>query len=185
MTPKTEQDPTTTVETLEAEIAELERRRGQALAQIRRAERRFEELEARRSALAPRTFAGDEGAAEELRELEDEHDRLARSVRLARSAAPQFGRMIADLKERREQARRAVHMERYGALLDEREALTPRAAELAKELKEVLDRQGSLYADAGQELRKAGEGDQANTLLLNGPSATKSWLEERLWPWLR
>ncbi len=185
MTPKTGQDPTTTVEALEAEIEELERQRAEALAQMRSAEKRFAELEERRFVLSPKTFSGDKKAVEELEQLEDEHDRLARSARVAKAALPEFDRMLADLKERREQTRRDVHMDRYGTLLDERETLSPRAEELVKELKETLDRRGDLYAAAGQELRKAGEGDQANAMLLNGPSATKSWLEERLWPWLR
>ena len=111
--------------------------------------------------------------------MEDEHDRLARSVRVAESALPGFDGMLEDLKGRRERARRAVHERRYGDLLAERDALTPRAEELAKELREVLERQASLYADAGQDLRQSGEHDRANAMHVNGMAATRGWLEQR------
>ncbi len=82
---------TTLMEELEAEIDELSRRRAEAGAQIRHAEERFEELEERRSALSPKTFSGDKEAAAELEQVEDEHDRIARSSRVARRACYELG----------------------------------------------------------------------------------------------
>ncbi len=172
------------VERLEAEIDELSRRRGEALARIRSAEERFEELEERRAALSPKAFSGDEEAAAELEQVEDEHDRIARSSRVARSAVPEFDRMIKEARGRLGEAREGVHRERYAELQNQSAALDPERDELAGRLVEILDKQADLHLDMVNEVRQSGDGDEANRMFVSG-NGTRSWIEDRFSRWLR
>lgn len=180
MQAKTEEN---TVETLEAEVDELTRRRAEALAQIQRAEVRFGELEERRTILSPKAFSGDKKASAELEELEDEHDRVQRSVRVARSAVPEFERMIAGARERLAKAREDVHRERYQALIAEGDALTPKIEELASELVQLLEKRGALYADASQELRYYDQ-DGANSVAMGVRPAVQDFVDRTFYQWL-
>ncbi len=147
---------TTLMEELEAEIDELSRRRAEAVAQIRHAEERFEELEERRSALSPKTFSGDKEAAAELEQVEDEHDRIARSSRVARSAVPEFDRMIKEAKGRLGEAREGVHRKRYEELARERYTLDEEIEAAADKLAEGLDRLSNLDGEQYTEGRAGG-----------------------------
>jgi cell division septum initiation protein DivIVA len=182
VTTKTEQDLAAKVEALEAEIDELARRRAEAVAQIRHAERRFEELEGRRSVLSPKTFAGDKEAVKELEEVEDEHDRIARSVRVARSAVPEFDRMLKEAKEKHAKAVRDVHREEADELYRQSAALNAERDELAKRLREVLDRQADLFHDRVQTVRRYDQ-DQANSAFISG-DGIDDWLTGAFSRWL-
>ncbi len=171
------------VEALEAEAADLSRRRAEALAQIRSAEERFGELEERRTALSPKAFSGDAEAAAELERVEEEHDRLARSVRVARSAVPEFDRMLEDARKKRTEAARDVHRERYAELQRQSAALDPERDELGKRLAEVLDKQADLHLDMVNEVRQSGDGDGANSMFVSG-NGTRDWLELTFARWL-
>ncbi len=175
---------TALVERLEAEIDELSRRRAEALAQIRSAEERFGELEERRAALSPKVFSGDEEARGELEDLEDEHDALARSVRVAKSAVPEFDKMIAEARKKRAEAARDVHRERYAELQRQSAALDPERDELGKRLAEVLAKQAGLHLGMVNEVRQSGDGDEANRMFVSG-NGTRSWIEDRFSRWLR
>jgi len=181
--PKTVQSPEGRVEELEAEVEELERRRTEALAQIQRSEVRFGELEERRIILAPKTFSGDKKAALELEGLEDAHDQLTRSVRVARSAVPQFERMLEEAEARAKEAREEIHRERYKALIGEADALTPELEGLAKGLAVLLEKRDALYFDAGEELRYF-DGERANNLSRNLLLSTGDFLDGVLSQWL-
>ncbi len=174
---------TALVERLEAEIDELSRRRAEALAQIRSAEERFEALEERRAALSPKVFSGDAEAAAELERVEEEHDRLARSVRVARSAVPEFDRMLEDARKKRTEAARDVHRERYAELQRQSAALDPERDELARRLAEILDKQADLHLDMVNEVRQSGDGDEANRMFVSG-NGTRDWLELTFARWL-
>jgi len=89
------------------------------------------ELEARRKELAPRTFSGDEQAKLELEGVEDEHDEIARTPRVAEAAE----------KERLTHAQAQVHRANYERLLEEQSKLEDEAEEL---LKQYLDKQVEL-----------------------------------------
>lgn len=180
MQTKTEEN---TIATLEAEVDELTHRRGEALAQIQRAEVRFGELEKRRTILSPKAFSGDEEASAELEALEDEHDHVQRSVRVAQSAVPEFERMIAEAEERLRKAEVQVHRERYQALIAEGDALTPKIEELARELNELLDKRGALYSDASQELRYY-DGDAANAVAMGVRPAVQDFIDGAFYQWL-
>ncbi len=179
------EDLETRVEELEAEEERLEEQAGAARRSVREAEQRLHEIDERSAAIASKSFSGDKEAAREIEDLEEEAVRLTCSLKVDRAAAEDFARMLAENETQLVKARKDIHRERYSELLAQREELAPRAEELAKELKEVLDQQGNLYADAGQELRKAGDHDQANSMHVDGQNATKTWLESQLWPWLQ
>ncbi len=182
-TKQTVEDLEARVEELDEEVEELSRRRREALAQVQRAEVRFGELEERRAVLSPKTFSGDKEATAELEEVEDEHDQLARSVRVARSAVPEFERMIVETKTRASEAREDIYRQRYEALIAEGDALTPRIEELAKELNELLEKRSTLYHDASQKLRYY-NGDQANALSMGVRPAVQDFLDGVFYRWL-
>ncbi len=183
MTTKTVEDLETITASLEGEIEELEHRRREALAQIQRAEVRFGELEERRTILSPKAFSGDKKAVSELEELEDQHDRTARSVRVARSAVPEFERMLEEARGRLREAQVQIHRERYNALLAEGDTLTPKIEELAKELTDLLEKRGALYSDASQELRYY-DGDGANSVAMGIRPAVQAFVDRTFYQWL-
>ncbi len=180
---KTVQDPESLVEEIEEEIDELDRRRGEALTQIQRAEERFRELEERRVVLAPKIFSGDKKAGIELESLEDAHDQLSRSVRVARSAVPEFERMLEEAEARAKEGREEIHRERYKALIGEANDLTPEIEGLAKGLAVLLEKRDALYFDASQELRYY-DGDRANKLSQGLQLGTGDFLDGIFSQWL-
>jgi chromosome segregation ATPase len=150
---ETKQSPEARLEAIEKEEEELGRRRREALTRIRQAGVRFEELEERRAVLAPEAFSGDKKASAELEAVEDEHDRLVRSVSVARAALPEFERMLAEADKRSSEARADIHRARYQVHKSEAEALTPKLDELAEELHELIEKRHKLYRDAFEEMR--------------------------------
>lgn len=172
-----------TVEALEAEIAELSRRRSEALAQIQRAETRFAELEELRTEFSPKAFSGNQSAARELEAIEDEHDTLARSVRVARSALPEFERMLEAARTKATEARKDVHRTRREALLAESRELDAERDELSRRLHEVLEKQDGLYFDALQELN-AYDQDAANRTISHGHYPIQGFLAGAFSRWL-
>jgi predicted nucleic acid-binding Zn-ribbon protein len=179
-----EQNLLARVDELDAEIGELGRRKGEALAVIRRAERRFEELDKRRKELSPKTFFGDSAASLELEALEDEHDTLSRSVRVAKSAVPEFERMLEEAKAKRREAQEDVYRERYRTLAEERAKLDTERDELAQRLKEVLEKKTELGNRMQQEVR-GWDGEQANDFSLQVMDEHQYWLNEEFRQWLR
>ncbi len=157
------------VEEAAGELADLERRRDEALLSVRKAERRFEEIAARRTELSVAAFAGDEKATLELEGLEDEHEVLARSSSIASDAIPQLEGMIADAKERLEAAEFAVRKRQ--------------ATERRKVLEEIRARRDK----AADDLEAVLEEEQKHTS--EGASPINRWLKERyrdrLRPYLR
>lgn len=172
-----------TIEALEAEIGELKRRREEALGQIRRAETRFGELEELRTEFSPKAFSGDEAAARELEAIEDEHDVLARSVRVARSALPEFERMLEEAKGKLAEERLEVHRARRQALLTQAGELDAERDELARRLHEILDKQDGLYFDALQELNSYDQ-DAANRTISHGYYPIRDYLTGAFSRWL-
>ncbi len=170
------------VERLEAEIDDLSLRRREALARIRSAEARFEELEERRASISPKVFSGDEGARGELEDLEDEHDALARSVRVAKSAVPEFDKMIAEARERLAEAREQVHREKADELYRQSAELDPKRDELARQLFEVLEEQARIDSDRMQEVRLFDQ-DAANRRAVAGDGVAE-WLRGAFARWL-
>ncbi len=183
MTTKTKQeDPQVVVDRLDAGIEELERQRAQAIAQMRRTERRFEELEKRRSVLSPKTFAGDKKATEELEALEDEHDELARSSRVAKAAIPEIDRMLEELREQRTQAQRDVHMHRESELAREADSLNEERDELAGRLYEILERQDEFHAKMIQAVSRYDQ-DRANGMVTS-EHPNRAWLRHTFSRWI-
>jgi len=179
-----------TVEGLEAkaeevasEVDELAAQLRDAKGQIARAQARFAELDSERKQLAPRTFQGDSKAQLALEALEDEHDEVARNVRVAQSAEPELARMLEEHKAELQAARRAIHAAKASAISKEVEALAPERDRLADELIEVLKRQSELLGDQGDEVRFY-DGDRANNLELYRQRAGGDWLRKRFSRWL-
>jgi len=179
-----------TVEGLEAKAQEISQQVDELAAQLRdaqggiaRAQARFAELDSERKQLAPRTFQGDSKAQLELEALENEHDEVARTTRVARAAEPELARMLEEHKAELQAARRAIHAAKASAISKEVEALAPERDRLADELIEVLKRQSELLGDQGDEVRFY-DGDRANNLELYRQRAGGDWLRKRFSRWL-
>ncbi len=182
--PANTQSPEARVEAIEAEEAQLAGQLAEAQRSVRAAEQRLHAIDERTAAIASRSFSGDAEAQQEVEDIEEEAVRLTRSLKVARAAAEDFGRMLKEAKGRLREAELQVHQERVAELSRQRAALDPERDELAKRLFEVLDQQSRLHADAGQELRHAGRGDEANSMYVNG-DGTREWLESTFSQWLR
>ncbi len=112
-----------------------------------------------------------------------ELDALARSVRVAKSAVPEFDKMIAEARERLAEAREQVHRERAAELSRQSTGLDAERDELAGRLVEILDKQADLYHDMVNEVRQSGDGDEANRMFVSG-NGTRDWLELVFARWL-
>lgn len=172
------------VEALDAEIEELERQKREALAVIRRASRRFEELDEQRRKLSPKTFAGDSGACLELEAVEDEHETLNRSVRVANSAVPEFDRMLEETKAKRREAQKDVHRQRHQTLAGELEETRVERDELADRLQETLDRHAKIKSQMLQELYQW-DPETANRSASESLTENEIWAEKRFGRWWR
>ncbi len=170
------------VRRLEDEVEELRRRKAQATAQLRAAREGLARLDERRNELAPRTFGPDEGAARELADLEDEHDRAARSERVALAALPGLDGQIDDAVEKLVEARRAVHREEADELYRRSRDLDGKRDELAEELRTVLEEQARLDFDRAQAVRLY-DGDEANRMAIAGDT-TGDYLRSAFARWL-
>ena len=95
-----------TAEQIDAEIERLEEQRREALTQAEDSDRKLEEMNERRMALAPPAFTGDEAADRELLTLEARAGRLSRKAWLARNTASELARLVEEAKVRR--ARRSA-----------------------------------------------------------------------------
>jgi chromosome segregation ATPase len=180
---------TTQIEELEAkaeeiaqEVESLDAQLRDAQSQIARAQARFNQLEAERKILAPRTFAGDSKAKVELEALEDEHEELARATRVARAAEPELARMLEEARARLRQANVATLKAEADALNREMHALDPERDALADQLDQILERQNNLYGEMVNTVREY-NGDQANTMTLNQDMYGR-WIRERFRRWL-
>ncbi|HZB83276.1 MAG TPA: hypothetical protein VE288_10605 [Rubrobacteraceae bacterium] len=171
----------TTVEGIFNEIEQLRMQHEEALAQLKDAEGKLEELNERRIELAPAAFTGDEVADKNLMILEGEASKLSRGVRLARHAAKEFERLIEEAKKRRAEERQRLARERFEELAAERYQLGVKAEETMSTLLAVLECYKPVHAE--QVACARGFGDDSpvtnvpNTLIQN-------WLISRLGEYL-
>lgn len=174
-----------TVEGLEAELEELAAQVNGALLAKRRADERIAEIEEQRAALSPHSFRGDKKATAELEKLEDEHDQLARSSRVARAALPGLEQMLEEARERLAKARKDVHRDEAAELARQSAELDPERDELAARLHEVLEEQSRLYT-ARQQVVNLFDQDEANRMASAGGSkaAMRDYLTRRFGRWL-
>ncbi|MBA3474691.1 MAG: hypothetical protein H0T57_15970 [Rubrobacter sp.] len=185
MTTKTEeQNLLARVDELDGEIEELELRKEEALAVIRRARGRFEELDEQRKELSPKTFFGDAAASLELEVVEDEHEALNRSVRVAESAAPEFERMLEEVRATRRETQSNVHRERYRILSEELSEIDLKRDDLAQQLKEIIEERGRLISAMSGEMNSYDQ-EQANRMATDYVGAERYWLNEEFGQWLR
>lgn len=163
------------MEQIDAEIERLEAQRDEALAWAEDSDRKLEEMDERRIALAPPAFTGVEAADRELLTLEQGAGRLSRNVRLARNTASELGRLIAEAKARRAKEERRVHLRRHVGLSEERYRLEVELEEAMSEVLEGLERLRKLDADQHKEAQAAGLGmeDRYRSLVTR-------WLSSRL-----
>ena len=164
-----------TPELIDAEIERLERQRDEAFAQAEEADRKLEEMDERRIALAPPAFTGDEAADKELLTLEQGAGRLSREARLARSTAFQLGQLVEEAKARRAKEERRVHLGRHVRLSEERYRLEVELEEAMTGVLEGLERLRKLDADQHEEARAAGLGMEYRYR-----SVVAGWLSSRL-----
>lgn len=161
-------------EQIDAEIERLAGQRDEALARAEDSDRKLEEMNERRIALAPAAFTGDEAADRELLTLEQGAGRLSRKARLARNTASELGRLIEEAKARRAKEERRVHLGRHVGLSEERYRLEVELEEAMGGVLEGLKRLRKLDADQHAEARAAGLGMEHRYR-----SLVASWLSSR------
>lgn len=164
-----------TSELIDAEIERLERKRDEALARAEDSDRKLEEMDERRIALAPPAFTGDEAADRELLTLEQGASRLSCEARLARNTASELGRLVEEAKARRAKEERCVHLGRHVGLSEERYRLEVELEEAIGRVLEGLELLRQLDADQHEEARAAGLGMEYRYRPL-----VAGWLSSRL-----
>ena len=164
-----------TAELMEAEIERLERQRNEALAEAEEADRKLEEMDERRIALAPPAFTGDQAADRELLTLEQGAGRLSQNARLARNNASKLGQLVEEAKARQAKQERRIHLGRHVGLSEERYRLEVKLEETMGRVLEGLERLRKLDADQHEEARAAGLGMEYRYR-----SIVAGWLSSRL-----
>jgi hypothetical protein len=160
---------------IDAEIERLERQREEALARAEDSDRKLQEMDERRIALAPPAFTGDEAADRELLTLEQGASRLSREARLARNTASELERLVEEAKARRAKEERRVHLGRHVGLSEERYRLEVELEEAMGRVLEGLERLRQLDADQHEEAQAAGLGMEYRYRPL-----VAGWLSSRL-----
>ncbi len=153
---RTEGEAMSTAEQIDAEVERLAGQRDEALAQAEDSDRKLEEMNERRIALAPPAFTGDEEADRELLTLEERAGRLSQKARLARNTASELGRLVDEAKARRAREERRIHLGRHVRLSEERYRLEVEIEQAMDEVLEGLERLRKLDADQHREARAAG-----------------------------
>jgi len=171
-------------EQVASEVDELASQLRDAQGQIARAQARFAQLEEERKRLAPRTFQGDSKAKLELEALENEHDEVARNVRVAEAARPELERMLQEAKERLAHARREVLKARAATIRQEMESFNPERDRLADELRKILEQQTSLRDEYIQAVNQYDQ-DRANALVVDRGGPHAKWVRKMFSRWLR
>jgi hypothetical protein len=167
----------TIIEGIFNDLERLEMQHEEALAQLKDAERRLEELNEHRIELAPAAFTGDEAADKNLMVLEGEASKLYRESRRARDVAKEFERLIEEAKKRRVEERQHLARERFEELAAERYELGVEAEEVISTLLQTLERYQSIHAE--QVACAQDFGDDSPTT--NPPRMLiKNWLVSRL-----
>jgi hypothetical protein len=164
-----------TAELMEAEIERLERQRNEALAEAEEADRKLEEMDERRIALAPPAFTGDQAADRELLTLEQGAGRLSQNARLARNNASKLGQLVEEAKARQAKQERRIHLGRHVGLSEERYRLEVKLEETMGRVLEGLERLRKLDADQHEEARAGGLGMEYRYR-----SIVAGWLSSRL-----
>lgn len=144
-----------TAELIDAEIERLKGQRDEALTQAEAFERKLEEMDERRIALAPPAFTGDEAADRELLTLEQGAGRLSRKARRARNTASELGQLVEEAKARRAKEERRVHLGRHVGLSEERYRLEIEIEAAMSEVLEGLERLRKIDTDQHEEARAA------------------------------
>lgn len=177
------------VEVISAEISRFRANRDAAQAEAERAAERIGELNDRRAALAPGTFSGERGVAEELtvlienlvEALDEEAAALSRTKTAAEDIARELDRHILEAEVRHYEAQKHLARARYEALCEERYSLDGEAEEAITRLVQILDRLEGLYAE---QVRAATDAEDPSPVHQEPRGTTEQWLARRLRHWL-
>lgn len=169
------QKPMSTAEQIDTEIERLEEQRNEALAQAEDSERKLQEMNERRIALAPPAFTGDEAADRELMALEEKAGQLSRKARLARNTASELGRLLKEGEARHAKEERRVHLGRHVGLSEERYRVEVELEEAMSRVLEGLERLRKLDTDQHREAQAAGL-----SMEYSYRSLVAGWLSSRL-----
>ena len=162
-------------EQIDTEIERLEEQRNEALAQAEDSERKLEEMNERRIALAPLAFTGDEAADRKLMALEEKAGQLSRKARLTRNTASELGRLLKEAEARRAKEERRVHLGRHVGLSEERYQLEVELEEAMSRVLKGLERLRKLDTDQHREAQAAGL-----SMEYRYRSLVAGWLSSRL-----
>ena len=169
------QKPMSAAEQIDSEIERLEEQRYRALAQAEDSERKLEEMNESRIALAPFAFTGDEAADRELMALEEKAGQLSRKARLARNTASELGRSLKEAEARRAKEERRAHLGRHVGLSEERYLLEVELEEAMSRVLKGLERLRKLDTDQHREAQAAGL-----SMEYRYRSLVAGWLSSRL-----
>jgi chromosome segregation ATPase len=177
------------VEGISAEISRFKAKQEAAQAEAEQAAQRIEHLNNRRAALAPDTFSGDRGVAEELtllmrglvEALDEETAALSRTKTIAEDVARELDRLILEAEVRHHKAHKGLAKARYEALCEERYFLDDEAEEAVAGFVEVLERLEGLYA---AQVRAAADAEDPALADQDPRDTIEQWLARRLDRWL-
>jgi hypothetical protein len=174
------------LEELAAGIARFEKQRDMARAEVERAVKMLEELNARRTTLAPGPlFSGERETAEKLEALvaalDQESAALSRTKILAEDAAQELDRLVLEAEVRHHEEEKRLARGRYEALCEERYSLDGEAEEVITRLVQILDRLEGLYAE---QVRAATDAEDPSPVHQEPRGTTEQWLARRLRRWL-
>ncbi len=182
MTTKNVQDAVADVERLEGKVENLAGQLASARQSAREAEQEIGAISARRKDIGLSVFEGDAAAQRELADLRARAASAEETLEVSAGASEQLERRLGEAKGVLTEARVRVHHERYAELQRQSAALDPERDELAKRLREILDKQADLYFDMQNVVRQY-DGDRANRMFVSG-DGLRDWLEGTFARWL-
>jgi chromosome segregation ATPase len=178
----------TSLEELEARVAEITERKDTLRAQLKDAHEQVQrtnaelgELAEERRRLAPRTFTGDEKAKVELDGIEDRTDELSRTLRVADAAIPGLEDMVKEAEDELKKAQIEVYKAEASQVyyrLKEAESLLDEKGEAVKAQLAEVDKLASEYHRAVVRYMPSEEHRQT-------PSPSRSWVKDVFARWLR
>jgi hypothetical protein len=119
-----------------------------------------------------------------LEGLEDEHDEIARTVRVAKAAEPELQRMAGDAASRRARAVDKLRRAEASEVRRRLRAVEATRDELADELRGVLAEHGQILGEYVDAIRQYSD-DDANAVESRRAMLYSNWFRGKFSKWLR
>jgi hypothetical protein len=184
---RTEQEIIAEVERLSAERGDLEQKYRRAQAELQGIGQRILALKGQQVPLATPAFSGDGRAATKLKDLDNRLDKAKKRETFLRNAVGEFGRMVAEAKEKESEEDEKLARFRYSAIYRDREALWEEARAAAQTLKEKLEAIQALDSPLMQQAQKFDDRLAQGTLMSSSRNKARFylWGHDVLGYWIR